>query len=119
MDKIPDNDSSAVCEVGRQRVTEGKSLRSWPWAKVMDLLRRYGHSIKLLANRGDNDSKKLIEYYYYASRHPHDLTANYDLRDAFEIWLRRNCNVSERLMLANKYGYLVGAANDDDAGGAA
>lgn len=88
-------------------MSEKKTIREMPVEDVMQMLRNYSVKIGLLAQRGEPLSKKVKEAYEHLYDHQSNSTASNNFRDAFQDWMKQHLEVSARLELARKYGYLV------------
>lgn len=86
---------------------EPKTIHDLDHQTVMHMMRIYGTNIALLAKRGDPLSvtvKLLYENFY---DHRNDPRAMRAFRDAFRDWLRQHLEITSRVELARKFGYLV------------
>lgn len=82
-------------------------IRSMPWEDMRQMLRVLGPEIGRLAKRGDILARAVVLRYQYAADHPADLTANRELRIAFEEYVHRDLLDSERAELVSRYNHQV------------
>lgn len=74
---------------------------------LMKVVRDYSKKIGLLASRGDPLSATVKVLYEYLYEHPTDPKADAGFRSAFKDWMIQHLEISSRVELARKYGYLV------------
>lgn len=94
---------------------DAKSIFELDHETIMRMLRAYGQKIGLLSRRGDPLSMKLKAMYQYVFDHPTDERGDREMRALLNDWMKMHLEVTSRLELARKYGYLV--AGEDPSGG--
>jgi hypothetical protein len=86
---------------------DSKTIHELDHVTVMTMLRSYSKEIALLAQRGEPLSVKLKRAYEDFYDHQGDPKLMAQFRDLLRDWMRQHLEVSARLELARKFGYLV------------
>lgn len=87
--------------------TENKSIADLEYAEFMKIVRSYSQKVALLAQRGDPLSATVKGLWEYLYDHRSDPKAEKAFRAAFVDWMRQHLEITSRVELARKYGYLV------------
>lgn len=73
---------------------------------LMQIVRRYSKEIGLLAKRGEPLSATVKTLYEHLYDHQNDANAERAFRSAFRDWMKQHLEITSRVELAQKYGYL-------------
>jgi hypothetical protein len=74
---------------------------------LMQIFRGYAKKIGLLAKRGEPLSATVKTLYEHLYDHQNDPRADTAFRSAFRDWMKQHLEITSRVELAQKYGYLV------------
>lgn len=88
-------------------VGESRTIHDLDDATVAKMFRDYAPKIGFLAKRGEPLSAALKELYQHFYDHQTDPRAKRGFREAFRDWLKQHLEVTSRMHLVQKYGYLV------------
>lgn len=90
-----------------ETATESQSIMSLEYKEFMKVVRTYAQNVALLAQRGDPLSATVKGLWEYLYDHRSDPKAEKAFRAAFVDWMRQHLEISSRVELARKFGYLV------------
>lgn len=88
-------------------VTEKTSILDLDHETFMQIVRSYAQKIGLLAQRGDPLSATVKGLWEFLYDHKEDPKAQKAFRAAFADWMKQHLEITSRVHLAQKYGYLV------------
>lgn len=87
--------------------TDNQSMMDLDHETFMKIVRSYAPKLALLAKRGDVLSATVKGLWEYLFDHQADAKAHRAFRAAFVDWMKQHLEISSRVELARKYGYLV------------
>lgn len=87
--------------------TDAKTIYELDHETFMRMVRTYSKHIGLLASRGDPLSATVKTLYEHLFDHQTDPKAHHAFRSAFRDWMMQHLEISSRVHLASKFGYLV------------
>lgn len=87
--------------------TEGQSIMDLDYETFMRMVRAYAPKVALLAKRGDPLSATVKLLWEHLYDHRTDPKAEPAFRSAFRDWMKQHLEITSRVELARKFGYLV------------
>lgn len=74
---------------------------------LMQIFRGYAKQVALLAQRGEPLSATVKTLYEHLYDHQKDPRAEMAFRGAFRDWMKQHLEITSRVELAQKFGYMV------------
>lgn len=87
--------------------TESQTIFDLDYETFMRIVRTYAQKVALLAQRGEPLSATVKLLWEYLYDHRSDPKAEKAFRAAFRDWMKQHLEISSRVDLANRFGYLV------------